>query len=613
MALIQVTCVLAFLCYTALILPVARSVRRRKEARHFLLYLFGMLVWQSGQTFVAFTSNPNVAVFGYRIIAGVAPLFGFAYVMFVRDMLGMHTPKYVAPLGYTLTSIAALAFASSTTTGVLGVYEQGDLPLFLPEIGIGPKLTGVMVYGCLLYGLALLVRARRTTTSPLERPRLTYLMIGVPVVVIGSSLNYVPAWRIYPVDMISNVVNALLIAIVILRYQLLDIHVVIGKGLRYSVTTIIVSVIYFTVVSIAVQVFHFVAGYQMAMLSIVLGVLAAVIVQPLRDNMQQRVDRQFFREKYDATQMLGRLSSNAAALLDPGALTTMILTEVSNSLHAERSAYFLKDETGGYALIASSEAPSVEGPALRPDHPVVLYVDRRRQVLAAPDLERLPLMLALRLEERTQWNALRPALVVPVIAKNGLIGLLMLGPKLSGVDYDADDRLTLMTLANQTAVAIENARLYSDVQHQLAERQRAESRILESLHEKEVLLKEIHHRVKNNLQVIYSLLSLQSRYATDTATLDVLRDSQNRIRTMALIHEKLYQSPQPGGYRLWRILAHAIQPPSSIVRGGRQDDPGHREHRGSPPAIGHRTPVCANRQRADLKRAEARVRRADGR
>lgn len=75
-----------------------------------------------------------------------------------------------------------------------------------------------------------------------------------------------------------------------------------------------------------------------------------------------------------------------------------------------------------------------------------------------------------------------------------------------------------------------------------AESQRNEERVKQSLQEKEVLLREIHHRVKNNLQIIASLLHLQASSAGGSSNADIFRDSQVRVAAMALIHDQLYQS-----------------------------------------------------------------------
>ncbi len=82
----------------------------------------------------------------------------------------------------------------------------------------------------------------------------------------------------------------------------------------------------------------------------------------------------------------------------------------------------------------------------------------------------------------------------------------------------------------------------SGIAHDITEKKLAEDKLIESLKEKEILLKEVHHRVKNNLQVISSILNLQSSYIEDSKILSILKESQNRIKSMSIIHESLYQT-----------------------------------------------------------------------
>ncbi len=88
----------------------------------------------------------------------------------------------------------------------------------------------------------------------------------------------------------------------------------------------------------------------------------------------------------------------------------------------------------------------------------------------------------------------------------------------------------------------ELARTNDSLIAEISQRTAAEDQLKQSLHEKEILIKEIHHRVKNNLQIIVSLLYLQAKKTSDPGSADALIDSQTRVKSMSLVHENLYQS-----------------------------------------------------------------------
>jgi PAS domain S-box-containing protein len=126
--------------------------------------------------------------------------------------------------------------------------------------------------------------------------------------------------------------------------------------------------------------------------------------------------------------------------------------------------------------------------------------------------------------ERTLSGEYWKSVEIPILRKDGNIQELLWN---SANIYAEDGTMLIATIAQGTDITA---------------RKQAQDKLTASLKEKEVLLKEVHHRVKNNLQVISSLLNLQSQHIKDKESLEMFQESQNRVRSMALIHEKLYTS-----------------------------------------------------------------------
>ena len=470
----------AVVLYLAMMAIVIVYRGRSRINRAFLLYLAVMALWQFTALMVSLSREADAALLWYReMTAGMAGQFVFLF-SFIIVFLGQSRQRPWLYVGW-LIFIGLLATArTGLVIESVSASDAAELH-FVPSFGPLVPLVGFAAMFYFGYGTLLLIKSYRRSDSELQRNRIKYLLLAALIISIGAFSNVSGGLQDYPVDVAANVLGALIIAYAVLRHQLLDLTEVVRKGLLYSIPTMLIGILYFLVLSLATRLSSASGGMEVFAVSLLVAVVAAVGAQPLRDRAQLWVDRLFFREKYDSALMLQRLSQTTAALLDIDRLIDMILNEISFTVHMERVLFFLKEERSGvFRLLGHRGLDDNTSFALRPDHPIVEWFAQHTQVLTRNDLELQPQFKALWVQERAELREIAAALFAPVKAKGELVGIFAFGDKRSGEGYAQDERLTLLTLANQTAVAIQNARLYRETQQELAERRKAEQRVRES-------------------------------------------------------------------------------------------------------------------------------------
>lgn len=474
-------------CYSVLLVVNFWRGQRNRANSWFSLYLLSMILWSLGSFHAHLEQAPEKTLLLNRLMLFGSVGMPISFFGFVQFFLGKDRKRWLV-FGWILYLVIQIANMLGYVIRSAYVSNGRLINVYGPALFL-PSLSWVLFIGFSAWDLS---QAFRKTKDVIYRNRIKYLFTAIIVIFIGSITNSTPRLGVYPIDIGFNVVSAFLIAYAILRFHLLDLSVFIRKSLLYSIPTLVLWGIYFLVFYLIWHMISSNNNLYLFIVSLLVSIFGALVAQPFRDKIQLWVDKLFFREKHDLGLLLQNISQNVASVLDINELTNIILKEVSGQFHLLNSAFFLKEV--GHNNFRLSTCLGLETDLtleLKNDHPIVMWLESHTGVLSKMDIDITPQFLSLMGQERDELDRLSAELFVPVKSKGILVGILTVGAKSSEETFSLEDQETLITLANQTAVAIENARLYAEAKDRTQEMVRLNTALEGELFERERAEKEL--------------------------------------------------------------------------------------------------------------------------
>ncbi len=342
----------------------------------------------------------------------------------------------------------------------------------------GGLTFGVLVLGWGVFtgGVTLLtVSAYRQTQQPLHRNRITYWPLALGFNLAGDTLLFSGHETIGGT---FRLLGALIAAYAVLTHRLPDVRQIVQRALSYLIVTLLTVIVYTTSFTTVRYVF-LAAGYTPLSAGAGITLVLVILFQPVLHLTQQFINRLIADGSYDSQRALREYSLSISNILDLHRLARMAVSVIGEAMAVRRGALFLvqheKGENGnsndnsngnGYFHLRVVGGLGEDMPlpgVLYANSPVAHCLRREHRPLTQYDIDLLPRFEETCAEERAWLAGLDMDVYVPIYAKGEWIGLLALGPKTSGNRYFDQDLVLLSTLADQTAVALQNARLFDDL------------------------------------------------------------------------------------------------------------------------------------------------------
>lgn len=371
----------------------------------------------------------------------------------------------------TFTGIRLLAFLQpyNRFLGITGVSINAlGIGLFFAQLGYksgtlqnldARRRLKLMVYG----------------TSLAMLPSFSIIIYGIITGIQGSFYSRAPWWFAL-LALLLMLVFPMTMAYVIIVHRAMDVSVVVRQGLQYALAKNGVRILQFILLlSIGLAVRWSINAYGTSLFLQIAIIVVGIALVPLIDifvkPLRSWIDRRFFREAYNAEQILSELSEDVRTMVETKPLLETVSNKISESLHVPQIALLLKKGNGfhpAYAL-GYEVSPTIE---LSENDKTITKLKENEPLTVYQDDEDSWVNEEIESSEREKLQQLNSQLLLPIGSKDKLSGVISLSPKKSEEPYSQNDLRLLKSVAAQTGLALENSRLTEAIAYEAGQKER---------------------------------------------------------------------------------------------------------------------------------------------
>ncbi|MCI0581048.1 MAG: copper resistance protein CopC, partial [Chloroflexi bacterium] len=468
--------VLAFLYALLVWLVATREAIEKRITPGVVLYLLLAAIWMAGLWAVArwngFAGRLTAGHLSFYALPLLAAVFLYlSHVLLQRRQVPwlIWLPGLLAFIAFALLDTNALALPEILWTGLGRIFPRQDVAAGLAVLSwatftILNARPGLRAY-------------RQSIHRPLHLNRLVYWLISLTLLLVGDGLVFLGT---LDVGVWLHLPPVALITYAALVYDLVDLRRLLRRALTYVVVALLFGLLY-ELLLLAYQELQqrvsgpeFLTGLSLWLVAAVIALAVLLVSQPLLRLAEKGVDRLTAGAVYDPSRAVREYSLNISHIVDLEQLEADAVELISDAMQIRHGTLYLVNTTTGpdgqlvchnWQSVHGYGELSLELGTLPAESPVAQHLRQERRPLTQFDVDVLPRFAGLAEAERAWLSGLGIEVYVPIHSKGEWVGLMGLGPKVSGDRYYDEDLDLLSTLADQTAVALQNARLVADLIH----------------------------------------------------------------------------------------------------------------------------------------------------